>query len=347
MLRPILLGAVTALAAWTAHADTFYKDKTITVIISTGSGGNDDLVTRSLVRYMPQFIPGQPNMVAQNMPGGGNVLATNHMYNIAPKDGTMIAVVNKGIPLHQVIDGKGVRYDASKFNWLGSPGAKNAIMLTWHTTGVRTVEDAKRKEVVVGGTGPASDIVMFPTVMNKLLGTKFKIVIGYKSLADIDIAMERGELQSRSGSFASTLIQHPDWIEQKKINVLVQIGLKKEPAISAYAGRDVPLLTDLAKSDEERQVLKLISAPISLGYPFLAPPGIPGDRLAILRKAFDATMKDPSFVAEMNKAKFEMDPMTGEEVAQIVKEIVTASPKVIARTKAAIHVEKGGKTAGD
>ena len=329
-------------AAW---ADDFYKDKTITIVISTGVGGNDDLITKGLVRHMPDHIPGHPNIIAQNMPGAGNVLATNFLYTIAPKDGTTIGVVNKGIPLHQVLDGRGVRYDAAKFNWLGSAASKNGVVITWSTSGIVTVDDVIKREVILGGTGPGADIVLFPAVMNNVLGTKFKIVIGYKSLADIDLAMARGEVESRSSSFGSLQITQPDWIQERKINILVQVGLKKEPEVSAYMGRDVPLLTDLATNDEQRQILELVSLPVTLGYPYLAPPAIPDDRVALLRKALAETLDDKGFLADMAKAHFDVYPMSADEVTEIVRHTVSASPDIVAKAKVAMG--PAGESGGD
>jgi tripartite-type tricarboxylate transporter receptor subunit TctC len=319
-----------------ARADDFYKDKTVTIIISTGVGGNDDLITKGLTRHMPAYLPGHPNMIAQNMPGAGNVLATNYLYNIAPKDGTTFGTVNKGIVLHQVLDGRGVRYDAGKFNWLGSAAARNTVVVAWRDSGVATMDDVMKREVILGGTGPGSDIVMVPAVMNNVLGTKFKIVIGYKSLADIDLAMARGEVEARTNSYGSILIGQPDWLRDHKINILVQAGVKKDPEISAYMGREVPLLTDLAASDEQRSLLKLITDPITLGYPFLAPPDLPPERVALLRAAFTATLKDPGFLADMAKARFDVNPLTGKEVADIVRNIISPAPEIIEKAKAAM-----------
>jgi tripartite-type tricarboxylate transporter receptor subunit TctC len=319
-----------------ARADEFYKDKTVTIIISTGVGGNDDLITKGLTRHMPGHLPGHPNMIAQNMPGAGNVLATNYLYNIAPKDGTTFGTVNKGVVLHQVLDGRGVRYDAGKFNWLGSAAARNTVVVAWRDSGVATIDDVMKREVILGGTGPGSDIVMVPAVMNNVLGTKFKIVIGYKSLADIDLAMARGEVEARTNSYGSILIGQPDWLRDHKINILVQAGVKKDPEVSAYMGREVPLLTDLATSDEQRILLKLITDPITLGYPFLAPPKLPPERVALLRAAFTATLKDPGFLADMAKARFDVNPLTGEEVADIVRDIIGVAPEIIDKAKAAM-----------
>jgi len=267
----------------------------------------------------------------QNMPGGGNVLATNYMYNNAPKDGTFIAVINDAIPLHQVIDGRGVRFDADKFNWLGSPGDRNSVTFVWHTAGIKTIEDVMKREVVLGGTGVASSIVIYPQAMNKVLGTKFKIVLGYRSSAEVFLAMERGEVTARSVGLTSVLSEYPDWIKEKKIVFLVQLGAKRDPMLP-----DVPLLTELAKTDEQRQILKLISAPTNLGQPYLAPPGIPAERLAVLRSAFAATMKDKAFIADAKKISYDVVPLTADEVARYVHDTVSAPPAVVAQARAII-----------
>jgi tripartite-type tricarboxylate transporter receptor subunit TctC len=332
MLRFVFFGALAGLAAAPAHAQSDdFKGKTVTIVTSTGPGGGYDLIARVISRHMPRYLPGQPNMIVQNMPGGGNVLATNHMYTVAPKDGTMIAVINNAIPLTQTIDGPGVRFDARKFNWLGSTGAKNSVTFAWHTAGITSIKQVMERELTLGGTARGSDIVIYPTVMNQLLGTKFKIVLGYKSSAEISIAMERGEVQSRSNNYSSLISDQPDWIKDKKINVLVQVGAKKDKRLP-----DVPLLTDLARNDEERQVLSLISAPIALGQPYLAPPEVPADRVAILRKAFAATLVDKIFIAETEKLNFEIEPLSGEEIAQVVNRTIEATPAVVAKAKEAM-----------
>lgn len=339
MHRTWLFAAAIALAtAQSAIAADFYKGKTITIVTSTGAGGTYDTLARGISRYMDRHIPGSPNLIVQNMPGGGNVLATNHMYNIAAKDGTAIATINNAIPLHQVVDGRGVRYDTRKFNWLGSTGGSNSVTLAWNTAGVKTIQDVMKKEVILGGTGPASSIVIFPTVMNRMLGTKFKIVTGYKSSAAVDIALERGEVQARSGSFEAAYSQHPDWISKKKVVVLVQVGARKDKTLP-----DVPLLTELARNDEERKVLNLISAPILLGRPYLAPPGVPAERVKLLRAAFAATMSDPKFTGYIKKFGLSVDPLSGDEVAQIVNDTINASASVVAKAKEVMPRKKKKK----
>lgn len=331
------LGIVVALSASPAHADdAFFKGKTITITTSTGPGGTYDLIARLVARHMGKYIDGHPQMVVQNMPGGGNVLATNYMYTIAPKDGTAMAVINNAIPLHQVIDSRGVRYDSSKFNWIGSTGAKNEVVFAWKSTGVKSVEDLKKKELVLGGTGPGSSIVIIPTVMNNVLGTKFKIVTGYKSSNDVFLAMERGEVQARDGSYASIVTGYPSWIKDNKLVFLAQEGLKRDKALP-----NVPLLTELAKTDEQHAILKLISSPSALGQPYLAPPETPKDRVAALRKAFADTMHDKAFLADAAKSEFDIDLISGEELAAIINETVHASPAIVEKARAAMGPAAG------
>jgi tripartite-type tricarboxylate transporter receptor subunit TctC len=331
MMRGGLLALLLAFAAGSALADGFYKGKTITIVTSTGVGGTYDGIARLVARFMPRHIPDQPNMVVQNMPGGGNVIATNYMYNIAPKDGTVVATINNGIPLHQVIDDRGVRYDSDKFNWLGSTGAINAVTIAWHTAGVKTIQDVFSHELILGGTGPASAIVIFPEAMNNVLGTRFKIVNGYKSSAEVYLAMEKGETNSRSGGYADLVSEHGDWIRDKKIVFLVQIGAKREPTLP-----DVPLMTELAKNDEQRKILTLISAPMSLGQPYLAPPGVPADRVALLRQALMDTFRDKDFLAETDKIHFDIRAMAGEEIAKIVHSTVAAPKEIVVKARAAM-----------
>jgi tripartite-type tricarboxylate transporter receptor subunit TctC len=319
------------LIAGNAHADNFYEGKYITVITSTGPGGTYDVGARAIVRFMPKYIPGKPNMVVQNMPGGGNMLATNYMYTIAPKDGTTIAVVNNAIPLQQTVEGPGVRYDATKFNWIGSTGAKNSAIFVWATNPVKSIADLKTTEVTIGGTGAGSSLVVFPTAMNNVLGTKFKVVIGYKSSEDIALAMQRGEVEARVLAYSSILATHPDWIRENKVRFLVQAGLKRDRDIA-----NIPLATELARDDEERRILKLIASPVPLGQPYLAPPGTPTDRVAILRKAFDATMSDPEFRGEAARLQLDIDPMTAEEVAAIVNDTISTPPEIVAKAKLAM-----------
>jgi tripartite-type tricarboxylate transporter receptor subunit TctC len=328
----IVLAALIAVAATPAHAQPSFEGKTITIITSTGVGGVYDLTARVIARHMGRHLPGNPTLIVQNMPGGGNVLATNYMYNIAPKDGSVIATVHNAMPLHQVLDGRGVRFDAGKFNWLGSTGPENEVILVWKGAGIETIAQAKQREVVLGSTGAGSGLSIMPIAVNNVLGTRFKMVIGYKTSEDINLALERGEVQARAFGINSIMAQHPDWLTAHKVAFLAQAGVKRDQELP-----DVPLLTELASTAEQRRILQLISAPAGLGHPYLAPPGVPADRLAVLRAAFDATLKDKAFLAEVDKLQIAIDPMSAAEVAQIVADTINAPPEVVAKAKAAME----------
>jgi len=340
MLRPLFMGAMAVLAAGPAFAaDPFFKGKTVTIITSTGAGGTYDTVARAVARHMPGHLPGTPTMIVQNMPGGGHMRATNHMYNVAPKDGTKLATIHNAVPLHQVIDGRGVRFDVAKFNWLGSTGSDNSGIIVWHTAQVKTYDDLLKKEAVLGGTGPGSGIVLFPKVMNAVLGTKFKIVIGYKSSEQINIAMERGEVEARAFGLTSIFAQRAHWVNEKKIRFLAQVGAKRDPRIA-----NVPLLTDLAKTEEQRQILKLVSSPTALGRPYIAPPGLPAARVATLRKAFDGTFADAAFLAQMKKLKVDVDYMNGAELTDLVLATVNTPAEFVEKAKKVIPKKKRRKS---
>lgn len=319
-----------------ARADAvadFYKGKTITLVISTGEGGTYDTIARTMAQIMPKHIPGQPNIVPKHMPGAGHVLATNFMANQAPKDGTHIATIGNSIPLHQTLDGKGVRYDARKFNWLGTTGISNLMTIAWGTSGIKTFDDVLKKEVTAGSTGAGSGTWLYPTVANNVLGAKFKIISGYRKATEIDLAMQREEVVVRSGfSYGSLSTEHPDWIRDKKINFLFQVGGIREAELP-----DVPLLTELAKTDEQRQILKLVSSTVALGRPYLTTPDVPADRLAALRAAFIATVKDPQFLAASKKLDFDLKPLGAYEVTQIVNDTVNTPKDVVAKAKAAME----------
>lgn len=333
-----IIGGIVMLGATPACADdSFFKGKIITITTSAGPGGTHDVVARVLTRYMSKYLDGHPQMIVQNMPGGGNVLATNYMYAIAPKDGTAIAVVSNVIPLHQVIDKRGVRYDAAQFNWLGSIGGKNDVVFAFRKSGVLTLDDLKKKELVLGGSGPGSNFIIIPTVMNEVLGTKFKIIMGYKSSHDLFLAMDRGEIQARDGTYASIISAYPDWLKDNRLVFFVQNGIKRDPVLP-----DVPLLIELAKTEEERELLTLIASPAPLGQPYLAPPGVASDRVTALRQAFAASMGDKEFIAEATKLKVDIDLVSADEVTNIVKETVTAPPGVIEKARAVMGPAAGG-----
>jgi len=322
--------------AWTspaaAQAD-FYKGKTIEMIISTGVGGGLDTNARMVARYLSKHIPGNPTIVAKNMPGAGHVRAANYIYNQAPKDGTTIGTLIPAFVMAQVLDRTdAIQFDAAKMNWLASTSASNSTVYVWKDTGVNTVEDAKKKSVLMGGTGAGSYTTLYPLVMNHILGTQFKIISGYNSTAEVRLAMERGEVQGRAGNnFNSLKAENADWLRDNKISILVQVGLERDPEF-----KDVPLLIDLAKNEEEKKILTLFSADVVIGRPFLTAPGVPADRVAILRKAFADVTRDPDFLKESEKAGLDVQLVEGEKIQKIVEELVSTPDDIVKKAKIAM-----------
>ena len=303
----------------------FYKGKSIDLYIGFTAGGGYDLYARTVGRHMEKHIPGQPKIVPKQMVGAGSRTAAAYVYNVAPKDGTAMATADQSLPLQQALADPTIQIDNSKLNWIGNANADINTLATWHTTGIKTVDDAKKKEIVVGATGPNTS-AQYPQVMNSMLGTKFKIVTGYPGGADVNLAMERGEVGGRgSNAWASWKSTQPQWLKEKKINILVQIGLQKADDLA-----DVPLLMDLAATPQDRDVLKLLSAATAIGRPLFTTPGVPPERVTALRRAFDATMKDPEFLADAKKAELDLNPVSGEEVQRIVADML-ATPAPIAK----------------
>ena len=307
----------------------FYAGKSISLIISAGVGGGYDTNARLVARHLRKHIPGHPNIVPRNMTGGGHLVAANYMYNVAPKDGTAIATLLPAFASYQVLDGKQVEYDAAKFNWIGASDVDNHNLYVWHSTGVRSIDDAKKIPVLMGSTGAGSYTRLYPTLLNNLIGTKFKIVSGYKSTNEIHIAMERGEVQGRAGNlFSSLMSQNRDWVENKKINILMQVGSKRDPNF-----KDVPLMTELATNEDDRRILALYSGDVALGRSFLTTPGVPVDRLEALRKAFDETMTDPEFLSDAKKITLEVKPLSHVQLTAAAMEILSTPPELIEKAR--------------
>jgi tripartite-type tricarboxylate transporter receptor subunit TctC len=335
----LLNALIIAAFAMPAFAQDFFKDKTISIITSTGEGGSYDGAARTLARHMPRYIPGNPTMVVRNMPGGGHTRATNFLYTQATKDGTTIGTVSNSIPMHQLVDGRGVRFDVAKFHWIGSVGLSNLTMAFWHTSKVRSLADAMKREVTMGATGTGSGTFLYPNAINKVLGTKFKIISGYRTSVEVDLAMERGEVEGRGGGSYSTLFQeHPDWLKDGKLIIAAQIGRVRDPLMP-----DAPLITELAGNEEQRQILEFLSSPVAVGRPYIAPPEVPADRIAILRKAFDETMRDKAFLEESEKQSLDIRPMKGEVLEKIVQEAVKTPPDILEKVRKIIEVNEGGK----
>src|SRR5713226_4124636 len=292
-----------------AHAQdpaSFYKGKTLDLYVGYSAGGGYDVYARALARHIGRLIPGNPSIVPKNMPGAGSLVLANWLYNVAPKDGTAFGMIGRGTGFDPLLGSTKARFDAAKFNWIGSMNDEVSVCVAWHTTGITRLEQVVQKELTVGGTGPAADTDQFPKVLNATIGTRFKIITGYPGGNDIDLAMERGEVMGRCGwSWSSVIATHKHWLDERKISVLVQLSLSKHPDLP-----NVPLIMDFARNEEEKQIFKLVFARQPMGRPFLAPPGIPPDRAAALRKAFVETMRDAAFLAESQKMALEINPVS-------------------------------------
>jgi tripartite-type tricarboxylate transporter receptor subunit TctC len=310
--------------------EAFYRGRTITMVVSTGVGDGVDTTARLVARHLGHHIPGNPTIVVKNMPGAGHVLAANYVANDAPRDGTTMALIVPSIITHQVLDGRGVRYDIAKFQWLGSTDHSNQSVYVWSTS-IKAFAEAMQREVVLGGTGAGSYTLLYPALMNNLLGTRFKTVTGYRSAKDIDLAMQRGEIEGRAGNYLSTVRSiNADWLRDKSINILAQIGAERDPNFA-----DVPLLTEFAKSDEVRRVLRLFEAEITVGRAFLTAPEVPADRVEALRQAFDLTMRDEAFRGDAMRMGLDINPTPAKTLQAVVREVAASPPELIALAKRA------------
>jgi tripartite-type tricarboxylate transporter receptor subunit TctC len=317
----IAAGAIAASAQAQQSVESFYRGKQMEMIIGYSPGGTYDLYARLVARFLGNYIPGKPTIVPRNMPGAGSRAAVKWVYGIGPKDGTILATADQSLSVEQAMGDKQLDVDTTKLIYIGNPNADNNTTATWYTSPVKTIADAKVNQAVLGATG-GSTSSQYPKAMNALIGTKFKIVIGYAGGNDINLAMERGEVDGRgSNSWASWKATRPDWLRDHKINILVQIGLTKAPDLP-----DVPLLMDLAANDQDRAIFRLLSAPTTIGRPVFTSPGVPAERVKALRDGFDAMVKDPAFLAEAEREHFDINPVSGAEMQKIVQEIV-ATPK--------------------
>jgi tripartite-type tricarboxylate transporter receptor subunit TctC len=327
--------AVLAPVEVAAQADV-YKGKTIDLIISTGVGGGLDANARVVARHLANHIPGQPTIVPKNMPGAGHIRAANYVFSQAPKDGTVIATFIPIFVMAQVLDrSKGIQFDAANFQWLASTSSSNSTVYVWHTSGIASLEDATKRPVLMGGTGTGSYTLIYPTVMNAVLGTKFRLVTGYQSTAEIGLAMERGEVQGRAGNnFNSLKVENGEWLRSGKIKLIAQIGLERDREFS-----DVPLMLDYAKTDQDRQILKLFSTDVVIGRPFVTSPGVPAERVAILRTAFDQMMRDPAYLDDSRKAGLDVEPVAGSKIQSIVEDLVRTPADVVAKARVAMETK--------
>ena len=321
--------AAAILLASAAHAQQpFYAGKQVELLISGSVGGAYDVYARALARAMPRHIPGAPTIVAKQMIGAGGLTEANHLYNAAAKDGTVFGVVNNPVPFMPLLGETRARFDAQKFNWIGSMAGEVALLIVWHTSEIQTLEQAQREQLTVATSGAGSGSEFYARLLNGFLHTKLKLISGYQGSADGLLAMERGEVDGWSDIMWSTLnATKPQWLKDKQVRILVQIALRKHPELP-----DVPLAADYADNDEDRHALELALAPLVIARPFLAPPGVPTERVEILRRAFSETLADAAFKEDIAKARIDTyGALSGEEVARFVARMYQMPPAIVGK----------------
>ena len=313
VLFTVLPGSM-ALAQTVAN---FYRGKSIDLYINGSVGGGYDLYARMVARHIGKHIPGNPPLLPKNMEGGGGIRLSNWLYNVGPKDGTVIGALTRATAFEPLLGNKSAQYDGTRFNYIGSANDEVSVCVAWHTSGIKTFEDAQRIQLVVGASGAADDTYQYPALLNRMFGAKFKMVLGYPGGNDINLAMERGEVQGRCSIPWSTVkATRRDWIDENKVNLLMQYSLGKHADLP-----NVPLVMDLAKTDEQRTILTLIFGRQVMGRPFAAPPRVPSDRVDALRKAFMDTMADKEFLTEAEKTNFEIRPVSGDRIEKLVLDV--------------------------
>jgi tripartite-type tricarboxylate transporter receptor subunit TctC len=327
LARSLAISAL-ALSPLLAHAQSpadFYKGRNLDLMIGYSVGGGYDVYARMIARHLGKHIPADPTVVPKNMEGAGSLRLANWLYNVAAKDGGVLATIGRGTGFDPLLGHKAAQFDATKFNWIGSANDEVSVCVAWTARAkVKKFDDLAKTEITVGGTGSAADTDQFPRILNGVLGTKMKIITGYPGGNDVNLAMERGEVDGRCGwSWSSVKSTRASWLADKKITILMQLSLSKHPDLP-----DVPLVTDLATTEEQRQILRLIFARQVMGRPYLAPPSVPADRVAALRSAFMGTMADREFLAEAEKAQLEITPVSGEAVQKLVAEVYQTPPEI-------------------
>lgn len=332
-----LLGASLSAASTSARAQqddvaAFYAGKTVRIVVGVGVGSGYDINARVIGRHIGNHIPGKPQVIVSNQPGAGSLTMTHALYANGPKDGTVIGAAHQGITGAPLLTPEAVRFDPAKLNWIGSSNRETQITYSWHTAPIKSIEDVRRTKFVVGSQAPGSSQNDFPVALNRLFGFQFNVVNGYESTAKIHLAMESGEVQGIAAvNWSSLLSLQPKWVSEKKVIIFGQFALKPHKDL-----KHVPMWSDLAKSEADRQAMALILSRLEAGRPFFAPPDVPAARVTALRRAFDATMKDPAFIAEAEKAQLEIDAMTGEELTQFVANLAATPPDVVKRVRDAL-----------
>jgi tripartite-type tricarboxylate transporter receptor subunit TctC len=327
--RVAALLLLVVLGPMPANADDEFKGKTIRLVVGTPPGGGYDTYGRLLARHLGEHLPGHPTVIVVNMAGASGMNAVTWLYSQAPRDGTVIATFNKSMPFYQALGQHGARFKAEELSYIGSMSQDPDVVSVWHASGVRTIEDAKQRQVVMGANSGGT-MTLYPALLNATVGTRFKIVTGYPGSAAVYLAVEKGEVEGAGSSpWSSWKVSRPNWVRDKLIVPLVQVGLKRDPDLA-----EVPLLVDLATTAEQHTMFKFVSAPASIERPFAGPPGMPADLVDIYRRAFTQLVKSPKVREEVARLNLDLDPQPGDAVARIVTEIVTTTPAIVAKVKA-------------
>jgi tripartite-type tricarboxylate transporter receptor subunit TctC len=326
----IALGALAFCSTSALAQSDFYRGKTVNLVVSASAGGGYDIMGRTIAKYLGKHIPGNPRVIVSNMPGAGGLTAMNYLYRNAPKDGSFIGGVQNNLPFEPLLGTKEAIYDPTKFNWLGSPSVEVGLVVVWRTVPVDSIADLKSREITVGSSGANSTPSFYARLINETLGTKMKIVVGYPGQNEVYFAMERGEVDGFPSLFYNTLnATRPNWRAEKNIKLLLQYGLEKEPALA-----NVPSLLDLVTNPEDRLLLQAGLAEITLGRPYLMPPNVPADRVAIMRKALEDAFKDPGFMADANRMALGVNlPRTGAQIQKMLDDAYRTPPNVVARLR--------------
>jgi tripartite-type tricarboxylate transporter receptor subunit TctC len=310
--------------------EQFFARKTLTITIGYTAGGSYDLYGRMVARHLGRHIPGQPTIIAQNMPGAGSLKAANYLYDVAPKDGSALGVVVESAALEQALANPAVQYDAAKFSYIGRIATSNNIFMQWHTAKVQSLDDARRMETSLAGTGPGSIADTVPKLLNVLTGTRFKLISGYPASSEAMLAMERGEVEGASSSWAAVKVGKQAWLREKRIRIILQTTPERVAEVP-----EAPSLGEIGDTPEDRQVFALYASGSAIGRSLLAPPGIPAERVQALRDAFRAMVKDPEFASDLQRMNVDLEPLPGEAVAQLVARALAVPAAVRERAKAA------------
>jgi tripartite-type tricarboxylate transporter receptor subunit TctC len=331
-LAALIAGLAGAGAARAQSVEGFYRGRTVTIVVGLGVGGGYDTTARVLARHLGRHIPGDPAIVVQSMVGAGSLRAANYLYSVAPKDGATLGVFARGMAMEPLIGASNASFDSRKFAWIGSTTNEVSVCVTYGNAKVKTWDDALRIPFTVGGDGTATDPDIFSAMLKNVFGARLRLVTGYPGGADITLALERGEVEGRCGwTWSSVRLQRPDWIGTGKLNLLVQLATQKSPELP-----NVPLIMDLATTERQRRIVSVILARQPMGRPVVAPPGIPEDRKQALRRAFDATMADPDFIAEATARSLEVNPVKGADLDRLVDELYAMPPAILAEVRAII-----------